>query len=129
MCRDPAMSVEVEFPVGAFRSCPEPAQIVGCLFQHSDSQTFFRRRRRWFGWRSKKMGAVSIGGFRIQKCGELIARQSRHWVLPRVLTLDPGRKHELTGEIAGLRNGFICYQVHHIDPIVDLIRFIPFSRF
>ena len=34
------MSVDKEFSIGGFRGCPVTAQIIGCLFQHTDSQTF-----------------------------------------------------------------------------------------
>ena len=112
---DPAISVEIKFPIGAFCRRPESAQIVGCLFQHTDRQTFFRRRQCRFGWRNREMGAASIAGFCIQKCGELLTRQSRQWVAFQVLIIETGRKHKLIGEIAGLSNAVGCYQIHHID--------------
>ena len=74
MCRNPTVSVKIHLPIGALRGCSKTAEIVGCLFQHTERQVFFGDRRRGFGWRNIEMSAAGITGFRFQERGELLAR-------------------------------------------------------
>jgi hypothetical protein len=121
------MSVEIEFPIGAFRRRPEPPQIVRRLFQHTNRQTFFRRGRCRLSWRNREMGVASIPRFGIQKRGELLARHSREGLLRHLFAQEIVRKHhELTSELRCLRNTAIFYQVHHIDRWFDWLH--PFLK-
>src|SRR6266496_2006835 len=61
---NPTIGIEIQFPLDALGRVTKPAQIVGCLFQHTGSQTFFRRCRWRFGGRNKKMCAASVVRFR-----------------------------------------------------------------
>ena len=115
------MSIEINFPIGGFCGRSVTAQIVRCLFQDTYRQTFFRRGRCRFGWRSNKMAALGIAGVGIQKRSELLARHSRKGHVSASETV--GKHHELTRELRCFSNTFVQYQIHHIS-LFELIRFI-----
>jgi hypothetical protein len=65
ICRNPTVGIQIQFPLQTLCRGPEPAQIAGCLFQHTGRETSLRSRRWRFGWSNTKMPAARVVRCRI----------------------------------------------------------------
>ena len=71
---DPIMGVDIQLSSHPSRRGTEPAQVMGCLLEHTKSELFLRLRGYPFRRRNKEMSVVGIVGFRIQKCVHRLTR-------------------------------------------------------